>query len=173
MCLVLCIVSLSELVYCGWWGVSWWTSLYCFVAILDLFSQSLSIVLWCGGQLLTITFRSLSVRCVQWSDFTLIKVSCHCVIDVMLLDCACCTRLIQAQFIVCSASFHLLLTEFDIPKLWQFEFEVSQFEGVSCLPKFLYGMTFPTLCLTLGKLDGFKGAVDCWLLPSVELFNSN
>ena len=44
-----------------------------------------------------------------------IRFSCRCVIDVMLLHCVCCTRLIRTLIIVCSVSFHLLLPEFDIP----------------------------------------------------------
>ena len=35
------------------------------VAIMHLFSQSLSIVLQCGGQLLNVSFSFLSVRCIQ------------------------------------------------------------------------------------------------------------
>ena len=36
-----------------------------------------------------------------------IRLSCRCVIDVMLLHCVCCTRLIRTRIIVCSMSFHL------------------------------------------------------------------
>ena len=48
---------------------------------------------------------------------TLITVSCHCVIDVVLLDCVFCTRLIRTRIIVCSVSCHQLLLEFDIPEM--------------------------------------------------------
>ena len=44
-----------------------------FVAILHLFSQSLSIVLMCGGQLL-VTFSFLSTRYIWWPGFVPIKV---------------------------------------------------------------------------------------------------
>ena len=44
-----------------------------------------------------------------------IRLFCRWVIDVMLLRCVCCTRLIRTWIIVCSVSFHLLLSEFDIP----------------------------------------------------------
>ena len=46
-----------------------------------------------------------------------ISVSCRCVIVVMLLHCACYARLIRTQIIVCSASFHLLLSEFGLTEL--------------------------------------------------------
>ena len=60
MCVLLFPVSLGELVFWGWWNVHLWKPLCYFVAILHLFSQSLSIVLRCGGQLLNITFSFLS-----------------------------------------------------------------------------------------------------------------
>ena len=40
-----------------------------------------------------------------------------CSINVMLLHYVFCTRLIQTSIVVCSVSFHLLLSEFDIHKL--------------------------------------------------------
>ena len=42
MCAVLSLVSLKELAFWGWWSVSLWTPLCCFVATMHLFSQSLS-----------------------------------------------------------------------------------------------------------------------------------
>ena len=54
------------------------------LAILHLFCQSLSIVLVCGGELLNVTFSFLSVTCIRWPGFVLIRVS-RCVIDLMLL----------------------------------------------------------------------------------------
>ena len=59
----------------------------------------------------------LSARCIRWPGFALIRLSCRCVIDVMLLYCVYCTRLIRTLIIVCSVSFHLLLSEFNIPEL--------------------------------------------------------
>ena len=43
------------------------------------------------------------------------SVSCRWVIDVVWLGLVCCTRLILTLITVCSATFHLLLLEFDIP----------------------------------------------------------
>ena len=77
MCVVLFPVSLRELVFWGWWNIYLWTPLCYFVAILHLFSQSSSIVLLCGGQLLNVTFGFLSARCILWPGFDLIRVSCH------------------------------------------------------------------------------------------------
>ena len=59
-------------------------------------------------------FSFSSARCIRWSGFALIRLSCRCVIDVILLHCVCCRKLIRIR-IVCSVSFHLLLSEFDIP----------------------------------------------------------
>ena len=115
-CVVLFRTSLRELVFWGWWNVHLWTPLCYFVAILHLFSQSLSIVLRCRGQLLNVTFSFLSDRCIRWPGFVPISVSCRCVIDVVWLGLICCTRLIRTPITVCSASFHLFLLEFDIPE---------------------------------------------------------
>ena len=60
-----------------------------------------------------------SVDLIRW-----LIVSCRCVIDVMLLDCVCWTRLIRTRFIVCSVSFHLLQPVYDIP--YPLVFEVSR-----------------------------------------------
>ena len=116
-CVVLFPMSLRELVFWGWWNAYLWTSLRYFVAIFPLFSQSLSIVLCCGGRLLNITFCFSSLRCIRWSDFVPIRVSCLCVIDVLLLGWIWFARLILTRITVCSASFHLHLSEFDIHKL--------------------------------------------------------
>ena len=51
--------------------------------------------------------------CIRRPGFALIRVSCRCVINVMLLVNVCCTRLIRTRIIVCSASFHPVLREFD------------------------------------------------------------
>ena len=55
---------------------------------LHLFSKSLSIVLRCGGLLLNAIFSFSSARCIRWPGFALIRLSCRCVINVMLLHCA-------------------------------------------------------------------------------------
>ena len=88
------------------------TPLCCFFDIMHLFSEYLSIILQCGGPLLNIIFSFSSPRCMRWPDFALIRVSYHCVIDVMLLDCVCGARLIRTR-IVYSVSSHMLLPEFD------------------------------------------------------------
>ena len=69
MCVILFPVSLRELVFWTWWNVYLWTPLCYFVAILHLFSQSLSIVLWCGGQLLNVTFSFFSASCICMVDW--------------------------------------------------------------------------------------------------------
>ena len=150
-------VSLRELVFWEWWNVYLWTPLCYFVAILHLFFQSLSIVLRYGCQLLNVTFRFSSARCIRLPGFTMIGVSCRCVIDVVWLGLVCCTRLIRTLVSVCSGSFHLLLLEFDILELrpqlihWSLKYqgvERHNLLGLSCRLRFDCGMTFPTLCLT-------------------------
>ena len=66
--------------------MSSWTSLCYFVGIMNLFCQSFSIGLRCGGQVLDVTFSFSSARCIRQRDLALIRVSCRCVIDAMLLD---------------------------------------------------------------------------------------
>ena len=171
MCVVMFPMSFRELVFLGWWIVHLWTPLCYFFAILHLLSQSLSIVLQCGGQLLNITFSVLSARCIRWPGFVPIRVSYCCVINVVWLGLVCCARLIRTLIIVCSASFHVLL-DFDFLELrpqlihWNLKYhgvERPNLLGLSCWRRFDCGMTFHTLCDT-GTLDGFKGAVNRWLL---------
>ena len=47
----------------------------------------------------------------------LIRLSCRCVVDVMLLHCVCCTRLIRTRINAYSVNFHLLLSDFNVPEL--------------------------------------------------------
>ena len=54
---------------------------------MHLFSQSLSIVLRCGGLLLNVIVSFSSTRGIQWPGLDLIRLSCRCVIDVMLQHC--------------------------------------------------------------------------------------
>ena len=49
------------------WSLYLGTPLCYFAAIMHLFSQSFIIVLWCGGQLLNVTFSFLNPRCIRWS----------------------------------------------------------------------------------------------------------
>ena len=147
-----------------------WTPLCYFVAILHLFSQSLSIGLRCVGPLLNVTFSFLSARCIRWPGFVLIRVSYRCVIDVVRLCLVCCKRLIRPLITVCSSSFHLLLLEFNIPELlpqlihWSLKYQGEERPnslGQSCRVRTECGMTFPTLGLSSKRsMDGFNGAVN-------------
>ena len=69
------------------------------------------------GLLLNVIFSFSRARCIRSAGFALIRLSCRCVIDIMLLHCVCCTRLIRTRIIVCSVNFHLFLPEFDILEL--------------------------------------------------------
>ena len=117
MCVVLFPMPLREFVFWGWWTficghlcVTLFLFCICSPAILDYFSPE-----W--GSLLNVIFSFLIAMCIQWPGFVLIRVSCRCVIDVELLGLVCCTRLMRTLITLCSASFHLLLLEFDIPEL--------------------------------------------------------
>ena len=165
---------LKELVLWGWWSVSLWTSQCCFVATANLFFQ-------------------LSVRCTQWPGFALIRFSCRCDIGVMLLHCVCCTRLIRTWMIVCSVSFHVLFqahafelpcvsfhvlyslfSSFHVLRLHPFviEFEVcmsrkSQFARCFLSAQTRVGNDLPYTVFDSETLDGFKSAVNRWLLSWV------
>ena len=58
------------------------TALCYFVSIMNLFSQSLSVVLRCEGRLLNVTFSSRAPGVRRQPDLALIRVSCHCVITL-------------------------------------------------------------------------------------------
>ena len=90
-------------IFWGWWNADLWTPLCYFVAIFHRFSQSLSIVRQWRGQLLNVTFSFFSARCIQWPGLALIRLSCRCVIDVVLLGLVCWTRLMPTLITVCSA----------------------------------------------------------------------
>ena len=117
------------------------------------------------GLLLNVIFSFSRARCIRWAGFALIRLSCRCVIDVMLLHCVCCIRLIRSRITVCSVNFHLLLSKF--------EFEVSlEFEASKCGTSQFARCFLPSLTGVLNDLpysvfDGFcfKGAVNRWLLP--------
>ena len=135
------------------------------VTSLHLFSQSLNIVLRCGGQLLNVTFSFLSARCIRRPGFVPIRVSC-CVINVVWLGLVCCTRLIWTLITFCSASFHLLLLEFDMPELrpqlihWSLMYEGVErpnLRGLSCRIRLDCGIT-STLCLI----------PECWMDSRVQ-----
>ena len=133
------------------------------------------IVSYCSpvwGQLLTVTFSFMSARCIQWPGFALIRVSCHCVIDVVLLDCVCCTRFILTRIIVCSVRCLLLLPEFGIVcsssiRVWTVK--VSNVPTCRCFllagpSSHMWNDLLYTL-FDIGTVNGFKGAVNRWLLP--------
>ena len=95
----------------------------------------------------------------------------------MWLGLGCCTRLIRTLITVCSASFHLLLLELDIPELrqqlihWSLKYqgvEPPNLLDLSCRLRFDCGSgSIPYIEFDTGTLDEFKGAVNRWLLPSV------
>ena len=139
---------------------------------MHLSSPSLSIVLLCGGLLRNVIFSFSNSRCVQWPGFALIRLSCSCVINVMLLYCVGCTRLIRTRIIVCSVSFLPLLSKFDIPscgcsssiRVCSTKVRTSQLAR-----RFLPGKTVVWNEITYsvfdcGTLDGFKVEVNNWLL---------
>ena len=77
----------------------------------------------------------------------------------------CCTWLILTLFAVCSASFHLLLLEFNIPELrpqliyWSLKVhgvERPNLLGISCLLRFKCDMTFPIVCSTPERWMGSR-----------------
>ena len=43
-----------------------------------------SIVLQCVGHLVNVIFSFSSAVCIRWQGFAMIRVSCHCVIDILL-----------------------------------------------------------------------------------------
>ena len=144
---------------------------------MHLFSQSLSIVLQCGGHLLNVTFGFSNTRCIRWPGFALIWVSYRWVINIMLRGYVCCTRLIQTRIIACPASFLLLLPEFCIPELQALEFEVPRCRTSKFARCFLPTQVWiwndlPYNVFDSGMLDRFKGAVNCRLLPWV-VFSSD
>ena len=81
----------------------------------EVFGITDKLILQCGGPQRNVIFSFSSARCIRLPGFALIRYSCRCVIDIMLLHCGCCTSLIRTRIIACSVSFHLLLSEFDIP----------------------------------------------------------
>ena len=105
--------EVGEAFLCGHLSVT--SLLLCIGVTFVLLRCSLIIVLWCG--VCCRMSSSAYARCIRWSGFALIRLSCCCVIDVMLMHCVCCTRLIRTRIIVCSVSFHLLLSEFDMNEL--------------------------------------------------------
>ena len=107
------------------------------------------------------------------------KVPCRWVIDVTLPVCECYTWLTRTRIIVYKVSCPLPLplqssqTWAAVAAHW-LEFEVSRCrtsQFSKCFPptKFVCGMTFPTVFNT-GTMNGFKRAINCWLLRWVVFF---
>ena len=145
MCVVLFLVSLKELAFCVWWNVYMWIPVlfrwyYAFVLpILEYCSPVWGSAAECHLQLLGCKVYSVDI------GFALIKVSCCCVIDVMLLYYVCC----ELHFCFSQSSTVDELR----PQLihWSLKYQgVKRFnlQGVSCPPRFVCGMTFPTQWLT-------------------------
>ena len=107
-------------------------------------------------------------------SFAPIRVSC-CVIDVVWLSFVCCKKLIRTLITVCSASFHLLLLEFDIRELihWSLMYQGvgrPNLQGLSCRIRFECGMTFHTLCLTPERWMGSR-VLSTGCFPNCLLFS--
>ena len=144
-----------------------WTPLYYIVAILHLFSQSLSIVLRCGGQLLNVTFLGYS-RGIRWPGP--IRISCRVAGLSMLY-------MVNLNFNHClfserpSASTRVRHTR-AAAAAYLLEFEVSRC-GTSQFPRYFLPAQvrlwndLPFTVVDIGTVDGFKGAVNRWLLPRV------
>ena len=96
---------------------------------------------------------------------------CH---DVVWLGLVCCTRLIRTLITGC-ASFHLPLLEFDILELrpqlirWSLKYQVgkSQFARLFLPAQVRIWNDLPYAVFDTGTLEGFKAAVNRWLLPWV------
>ena len=80
----------------------------------------------------------------------------------------------------CSMSFHLLLPEFDILELRQQlvhssskyqDVERFNLKVVSCWPRLVCGMTFPTLYLAPEHWICLKAAVNLWFLSLAVLYS--
>ena len=83
------------------------------------------------------------------------------------------TKLIRTLITVCSASFNLLTQKYEIPEpaANPLEFEVSRYRTSKFARSFLSAQVrmwnFPYTIFDTGTLNGFKGAVNRWLLPRV------
>ena len=176
MCVVLFPVFLRELVLWDWWSVYLWTPLCYFVAILHLFSQSLSTVLRCGGQLQNVTFSFLNARCIRWpalcrSEFLSL---CH------LRHVAWLNRFYKVN----SNSNHCLFSELPSASTrvrhtraaaaasrWSLKYqgvERPNLLGLSYVPAQVRMLNdLPYTVLDTGTLHGFNGAVNRWLFPWV------
>ena len=94
-----------------------------------------------------------SARCSRWPVFALIGISCRCVIDVSCWTVWFCTRLIRTRLTDCSVSYPSVSIRVRIPELrvhlmhWSLKYEGVErpnLQGVTCRPRFVREMTFPT-----------------------------
>ena len=176
MFVVFSLVSLKELVFWCWWTVFFWILLCCFITIMHWFSQSLSIVLQCGGLLLNVIFSFSRFRCIRWQGF--------CPDQTFLSLCH--RRHVAALFMLYNVNpnwNHCLFSELPSSSIrvrytlaaasaHPLEFEVSRCRTSQFARRFLPGQTrvsndLPYAVFDTGALDGFKGAVNRWLLPGV------
>ena len=159
-------VEISEACLCGHLCVSY------FVAIMHLFFQSSSIVLLCGGKILTVIFGYLSERCVS--------VARLCPDQSFLSLCH--RRLVVRLCMLCkvnSSINHYLFSELpsastSVRHIWvahPLEFEVSRCRTSPNFAAHLWN-DLPSTVFDTGTLDGFNGAVNRWLLPWVVFFFS-
>ena len=93
---------------------------------------------------------------------------------VIVSSTSCCWAMIVVQVTVCSVSFRLLLLEFDILELRlqlihcslrYLGVECLNFRGISYRPMFEGENDLPYIVFDTGMVDGFRGAVNRWLLP--------
>ena len=172
ICAVLSLVSLKELLCWGWWIVSLWTPLSCFVVTMHLFSQSLSIILRCG---VYCWMSSSATRVTVYSEDQAFPVQpflslCHrrhvaalCMLyKVNSISNHCVSSDLPSPSVIvwhsrAAAAAHPL--EFDFSRC-----RTSQFASVSCRLILVRGI-IPYTVFDTGTLDGFNGAVNRWLLP--------
>ena len=138
-----------------------------FVAILHLFSQFLSIVLWCVCLLLNVTFSFLSARCIRWPGYFSITVSWRRV-DEFSMFCKVNSNSNNCLFSELPSASTRVRHIRAAAGAHSFEFEVS-----SCRTSKFARFFMPAqvrmwndlhyTVFDIGTLDGFKG--NRWLLP--------
>ena len=176
MCVVLFPVSLRELVFWGWWNIYLWTPLCYFVAILHLFSQSWSIVLRCGGhaaecllQLLELQVYSVARLYPNQRILSLCHLrrvaelrllyrfnsySNHCLFNELP------SASTRVRYTRAAAAAHP--SEFEVSRC-----RTSQFSRSFLAAQVQLRNDVPYTVVDTRTLDGFKSAVNRWLLPLV------
>ena len=122
--------------------------------------RSLSIVLRCEGQLLNVTFSFLSARYIRWPGFVPISFLslCHHVVWLGLVCCRRLTRTLITRHPRAAAAAHLL-------ELEVLRYRMSQFARSFLPAQVRLWNDLPYTVFDTYMLDGFKGAVNRWLLP--------